>query len=282
MAPLRRGGPLLLQLLLLLLFLLLLVLLLTLLALLALADPLALRHRVLAALHPLAHVPDGGRGQPRPLGDLPQRDPGRVGQQPLRLPPALRGAQRPDLPVAAEPALGGRLHRAGDAAPQRGHRVRGQPRDRGDGPVRPVAVRLEDPYRRGRPLGQGQRQPVPGVGLHGVHEGVLRAAVEELDLDLRTAAQQRGPEAVHPVDDPHRGPVHDDRRQPVLRDGQGPQVLRVLGEGARGIGGLERGDGHQVHRGEPLRARRLRALVVDGAPRPGSGHRLRPFRVVRW
>jgi hypothetical protein len=95
------------------------------------------------------------------------------------------------------------------------------------------------------------------VGLHSHDEGLVLGAVEEHHVDGPPAAEVGDPQPVHPVDDPHRRPVHHDGRQRRLGLGQQPDVLRVLAAEPGRITGPERADRQGEdslprRRGEPL------------------------------
>jgi hypothetical protein len=71
----------------------------------------------------------------------------------------------------------------------------------------------EDPFDRGGAVRCRQRQSLTAVYLDGQYEGVLVHAVEVADVDGVVAAERRGPQPVHAVDDAHRRTLDDDRRQ---------------------------------------------------------------------
>ena len=56
---------------------------------------------------------------------------------------------------------------------------------------------------------------MPNVGLHREDERVVLAAVNEANGYLARAAALRGSQPMHSVDNLHRRPMHDDRRQVV-------------------------------------------------------------------
>lgn len=103
-------------------------------------------------------------------------------------------------------------------------------------------MRGHDPLGRGPPVGVRQRQAVPDVGLDRRQEGVLAAALEELDLDGLLALGDCGEQAVHAVDHPHAAPVDQDRRKRSLKLRQPGDVLLVPAVRARRLPRQERGD----------------------------------------
>ena len=141
-------------------------------------------------------------------GDLPQGQ-GRIAQQHRAGEPApFEPVDRAHLPVLSDPA--GRRGFGPVPADARDGR-RGQPGDRRDHPVRPVRVRGDDPRGGRLPVREGQRQAVGDVGTHREDERVVLVAVEVTDRDQGLPTQPRGPQPVHPVDDPHGLAVHGDR-----------------------------------------------------------------------
>ncbi|MCC9307867.1 hypothetical protein LN042_12315 [Kitasatospora sp. RB6PN24] len=141
-------------------------------------------------------------------------------------PPPLRAAQRAHLAVPADPGLGLR-GRPGRTLPQPGHRVGAEPGHPGDGTVRQLRVRPQDPLSRRPPVGVRQGQAVRGVRLDGTQERVLGTALEELDLDRLPALQQSGRHAMHPVDHSHRVALDQDRLQRRVDFRQPRDMVRV-------------------------------------------------------
>jgi hypothetical protein len=62
----------------------------------------------------------------------------------------------------------------------------------------------------------------------GGYERLVRVAVEELDLYAVVAAQLRRAQTMHPVDDSHGLPVHDNRRLLDARLSQYSYVINAL------------------------------------------------------
>jgi hypothetical protein len=89
-------------------------------------------------------------------------------------------------------------------------------------------MRLHDPFHRCLTIRSGQRQTMPDVVAHRTNERLLLRAIEELHLDFGVTPRGSRPHPVHPVDHPHRRPVHDYGRQCLLCLGDDPHMLRVL------------------------------------------------------
>ncbi len=186
----------------------------------------AVGHRALAAVPARPDVPRGAQGYARGPGHLPERGRGVLGEEGVGLHATLRAVQRTYAAVPARPGPGVRTV-VREVAPQRRDRLGGQADLGGDGAVGPFAVEQEERARRLLAVRERQRQPVPGVGLHGADEGRPLRAVEVDDADGAPAVEQGGVEPVHPVDDGHRPAVHQDGRQRLLDPGQEPDVVGV-------------------------------------------------------
>ncbi len=83
---------------------------------------------------------------------------------------------------------------------------------------------------------------MPNVGLHREDERVVLAAVNESHGNVASTAALRGTEPMHSVDNLHRGPMHDDRRQLVVSLRQCLDVLGALTSPSRREGAREFAD----------------------------------------
>jgi hypothetical protein len=76
-------------------------------------------------------------------------------------------------------------------------------------------------------VGQGQWQAVGDVEPDRQDEGLVLGSLEETAGDRGLATPQGRLDPVGPVDDPHRRPVHYDRRQFALRRDHGLDMDHV-------------------------------------------------------
>jgi hypothetical protein len=59
-------------------------------------------------------------------------------------------------------------------------------------------------------------------------ECLVLGSLEQQRFDVRDPAEHRCADPVHPVDHPHRRPVHDNRRQFIFHFGQGANMLDIF------------------------------------------------------
>ena len=88
-------------------------------------------------------------------------------------------------------------------------------------------MRAQDAAGGGAALAEAERQPVPDVATHELHERVLGGTVEPRDLEGRQPQTPGSRDPVLPVDDRPVVATHHDRRPCARQLGQGGDMARV-------------------------------------------------------
>jgi hypothetical protein len=104
-----------------------------------------------------------------------------------------------------------------------------------------------NPLSSGPTVIQGKGKTVRDILPDGVQEGLVLIAIEEPHPDFLLTAGDRGPKAMHPVNDPHGVAVDKDGRKFNLSLSQPAGVIFVFSSKPRRVGGQQFAHRDRVH-----------------------------------